>query len=233
MLGDPGQRSWVLECMSLNQRDGGCMCWSAGTGAVLQWTQKSSALFQRSPGPSGRAAVRIFTLFQLKGRRRWRKITRRTNDISCDIPSCEILGFGCPGAAELWNEQMLLIRRGNAETKCLGSGNNFGKVTVGIAWLAVGTGLLYLSLWGMHGKVPAQTDSWLCIPCSVLPSAHCARGANKDASHSLSGNHGLGPLSWAVVAVVQQMGQSAMNQLDEIMLNEVTESHTALGWEGP
>lgn len=52
---------------------------------------------------------------------------------SCDISSGDILGFGCPGAAELWNEQTLLVRRGNAETKCLGSKNNSEKVAVGIA----------------------------------------------------------------------------------------------------
>lgn len=55
------------------------------------------------------------------------------NDISRGISTCEILGFACSGAAELWSEQMLLVRKGNAETKCLGSKNNPEKVAVGIA----------------------------------------------------------------------------------------------------
>lgn len=48
-------------------------------------------------------------------------------------PVVRYWGVGWPGAAELWNEQMLLVRRANAETKCLGSKNNSERVAVGIA----------------------------------------------------------------------------------------------------
>lgn len=87
-----GIQSKDLECMSINQKEGGRAFWNVST--VRLCYTKLREVVQRSPGlPSSREAVEIFTLFQHKGKRRWRKIVRRT-ETSAVVPSVvEYWGF--------------------------------------------------------------------------------------------------------------------------------------------
>lgn len=68
-------------------------------------------------------------------------------------------------------------------------------------------GLLYLSVRDLW---KSSCTSWLCAPCSALPSAPC--------QGSKQGSPSGGTTAWSLSAgLLEQMGQNAVNQLDGIM----------------